>query len=185
LVLNDPLVDNSRGYNWDSGISGSTKFGTCNFIAGAYYVKAIQNGAYHYCAARQTDFSNFAYEVELTINSGDCGGIIFRADFTNFNYYYFSICQNGSNELLIFRGQQNSTPLRQSSFNPAIKTGLGQFNLIAVVANGSALNLYVNTSQIDSVIDTTYSQGQIGVLAANDVSNPTEVAFTKARVWSF
>jgi len=185
LALNDPLHDNSKGYNWDSGNSGSTKFGTCNFIAGVYHAKAISNGAYHYCAARQTNFVNFAYEVELTINSGDCGGIIFRADFSNFNYYYFSICQNGSYQLLVFKGQQNDTTLRQGSLNPAITTGLGQSNLIAVVANGNALNLYVNKQQIESITDTTYSQGQVGVLVGNDVSNPTEVVFTNAKVWTF
>jgi eukaryotic-like serine/threonine-protein kinase len=182
LVFFDPLNDNSQGHNWDVT---PTQFGTCNFADGAYQAVATQDGAYHYCAARQTNFSNFAYEVELIIKTGDCGGIIFRADFTNFKYYYFSICQNGAYEFLVFSGQNRSTTLRQNSFNPAIKTGLGQSNLIAVVANGNTLSLYVNHQQIDSVIDSTYSQGQIGVLSENDTANPTEIIFSNAKVWSF
>jgi hypothetical protein len=35
---------------------------------------------------------------------------------------------------------------------------------------------------IDSVNDSTYTQGQIGVLTGNDV-HAAETVFTKAKVW--
>jgi len=57
-------------------------------------------------------------------------------------------------------------------------------NLIAVVAKGNSITLYVNGQNIGSVSDSTYSQGEIGV-AADDVSNPTEVVFSNAKVWTF
>ena len=181
LALFDSLQSNNEGYAWDEH---PTFFGSCVFISGAYHAKSVQDGAYHYCAARQTDFSNYAYEVKMIILSGNCGGIIFRADFSNFKYYYFSICQDGSYNFLLFAGQNNAQVIRQHVSNSAISRGLGGANLVAVVANGSILSLYVNNQQIDSLTDPTYSQGQIGVLAENDTSNPTEVVFSNARVWT-
>ena len=70
-----------------------------------------------------------------------------------------------------------------NDWTPAFNTGLGQQNLIAVVANGSTITLYVNNQQVTSVDDSTYSQGQIGVVA-DDEGNPTEVEFRDAKVWT-
>ena len=36
------------------------------------------------------------YEVELTIVTGDCGGMLFRATASLWHYYYFRICQDGT-----------------------------------------------------------------------------------------
>ncbi len=104
LALNDPLVNNSQGYQWDEQ---PTQYGTCRFSNGAYHVAAPTTPFYHSCAARNTNFTNFAYEVQMTIVSGNCGAIIFRADIQNFRYYYFSICEDGSYQLLLFT-QQNT-----------------------------------------------------------------------------
>lgn len=49
----------------------------------------------------------------------------------------------------------------------AIKQGINQSNVIAVVANGSSFDLYVNGQKIDSASDGTYSQGFIGLIAAS------------------
>jgi len=66
---------------------------------------------------------------------------------------------------------------------PAINTGLNQLNTIAVVANGSQLDLYVNNQKIDSVNDSTYSQGTIAMIA-NSISAPTEVSYSNLKVWA-
>ena len=63
-----------------------------------------------------------------------------------------------------------------------INTGLNQSNLIAAVASGSTIDLYVNLHHIDSVSDSTYTSGQIGVVAFS-TGDPTEVAFNNAKVW--
>lgn len=62
--------------------------------------------------------------------------------------------------------------------------GLGQSNVIAVVANGDTLNLYVNNQKIDSIHDSTSSSGLIGFSAA-DTGEPTEVVYSYAKVWTF
>ena len=121
----------------------------------------------------------------MMITSGDCGGIIFRADFTNRHYYLFSICQDGSYQLRLYTqpaGPETKIFLQSSS--PNIHTGLGQSNLTAVVANNDSISLYANNQLINSVQDSTYSQGQIGLEADNN-NSPTEVVFSNAKVWTF
>jgi serine/threonine protein kinase len=182
LALDDPLSDNSHGYSWSEG---GDNLGTCDFTGGAYHVNAIQQNQGKGCVA-STNFSDFAYQIQVTIVKGDGGGdIIFRDDETKGNGYYFFIGQNGSYELGTYNNcKVNCTlkPLRNGS-SAAINTGLNQSNLLAVVASGRTIDLYVNHQKIDSYSDSSYSQGQIGVVAF-DVNSPTEVVFSDAKVWT-
>ena len=179
LALNDPLSDNSLGYFW--GESGDTT-GSCGFVDGAYHAIARISGTNHYCSASTTNFSNFAYEVQMTIIQGDYAGIVFRLNDTNHTFYYFRIGIDGSYAFDIYSSNGNST--LKSGPNSAIHNGLNQTNVIAVVADGSQIYLHVNLQLIDSVTDNTYSQGEVGV-AVYDSTNPTEAVFSNARVWTF
>jgi len=185
LAVFDPLSDNSHGYNW---YVNSDKFGTCAFTGGAYHVIAIpQPGTGPQpgkgCGPNSSNFSDFASQVQMKIVKGYGGGIFFRDDGKG-NGYYFLIGQNGTYELGIYNNCNNCTfkPLRTSS-STAIITDLNQPNLVAVVASGSTIDLYVNTQKIDSVSDSSYSKGRIGVFAS--VGNgSTEVVFSNAKVWT-
>jgi len=42
----------------------------------------------------------------------------------------------------------------------------------------------VNRQYVTGGSDSTYSHGQIGVVAYANNGNPTEVAFSKAKVWT-
>ena len=75
---------------------------TCTFTNGAYQVVAPGTSTYHRCTAQNTNFSNFAYEVELTIVTGDCEGMLFRASASLWHYYYFRICQDGTYALYLY-----------------------------------------------------------------------------------
>ena len=115
----------------------------------------------------------------MTIISGDAGGITFRV--TGSNFYLFAIAPDGSYHFDSVNGISLPTVVRQGT-NPAIHTGLNQSNLIAVVAIGNSISLYVNNNFLVKVTDSTYSSGQIGV-AASENSNATDVIFSNARVW--
>jgi hypothetical protein len=176
LALDDPLQDNSHGYSWYERTDGG---GSCAFTGGAYML--VSNTALRFCSANTT-FSNFVYQVQITTIKGDYGGIFFRSDTINANFYSFRIGQDGFYELDTF---QNNKFLQKlvAGFSNSINVGLGQENLLAVAANGSIITLYVNNVQIASVNDSTYSQGQIGVVADNE-GNLTEVEFRDAKVWT-
>jgi len=179
LALDDPLSDNSHGYNWhDSGDS----LGTCAFTGGAYHVNALQQGSNHYCIASR-NFSDFAYQVQMTIVKGFAGGIIFRVDYTKGDFYLFGIGQDGGYQLGFFNNG-NYQILRTRGSGTATNAGLNQSILLAVVANGSTIDVYVNNKNIDSVNNSSYTQGQIGVFESDLNGNgTTEVVFSNAKVW--
>jgi len=176
LALYDPLHDNSSGYNWDEVTNSN---GSCTFTGEAYQVATSHSGQFQPCT-EPTDFSNFIYQVQMTITAGGSGGIIFRVDSTHSKFYYFRIGQDGSFEFGLSTG--TGIQALKSGTSLVIKTGLGQSNLIAVAASGSNIDLYVNHQHIAYFSDSSYSHGQLGVCAV-DATGATEVIYSDALVW--
>ena len=119
----------------------------------------------------------------MTIISGDCGGIAFRHNAEAKSGYFFSVCQDGSYALGLYRDSGKNPQTLANSSSTAIHTGYNQSNVIAVAANGSSIGLYVNDQQIGNVNDTAYSSGVIA-LCANAPYGSTEVAYSNARLWT-
>jgi pSer/pThr/pTyr-binding forkhead associated (FHA) protein len=179
LVLLDPLKDNSAGYNWAEQTVGSS--GNCGFNGGAYHVSDTTTNFFVYCVAGNTNYSDFAYQVTMTIDKGDCGGIVFRADVSTSSFYNFVVCQAGALELSVF-SNNNGKVLIQPKDSTAIKTGLNQQNVIGVVAQGSSINLYINNQNVGSVTDSTLTSGSIGAVA-EAVNIASDAAYNNAKVW--
>ncbi len=177
LALSDSLSDNSKGYDWDENTN-------CAFKGGAYHDIAPDPHFGDYCIAKATDFSNFAFEVQMQVIKGDAGGIVFRVTSTNptNKYYILDVDQTGSYSFDVVNGSNDSTLAGGSS--AAINQGVNQTNLLAVVAQGTSITLYVNHRPIAHVTDSTYSHGQVG-LDANPIDNhPTEVVYSNVKVWT-
>jgi hypothetical protein len=180
LVLNDPLVDNSKGYQWEQGKNSNNA--TCQFTANGLDVTQPRQGFFHGCVALNTDFTNFAYEVQMTMLSGDYAGIHFCIDKARGTYYFFYIKPTGDYELRTLSNDQFTGTLK-SGASTAIHIGLNTSNLIAVVVQNGNINLYVNRTLLNSVSDSSYTHGTIGVYTGNDV-NSAETVFSNAKVWS-
>ncbi len=181
LALNDPLKDNSKGYQWDEiNDTNNPNSGTCVFRGGVYHVTEGQTGYFQTCNTKSTHFSDFAYQIQMTILKGDGGGIVFRTDNSGNNLYYFSIYRDGTYQFSITNSTTTKTILTKHT--SAINTTLNQPNLIAVVAQGNTFDFYINKQHVGTITDKTYIEGRIGV-AAEDVNNSTDVAFSNAEVW--
>jgi eukaryotic-like serine/threonine-protein kinase len=179
LALNDPLVDNSNGYQWETTPDPG---GVCQFTNGAYQVNEHQTGKVEYCPAYHTSFgSNFAYQVQMTMVQGDQGGLIVQ-DATHNISYYFILSQNGQYSLAYYI---NKTPTSLSTGTaPSFNTGFGQINLIQVSVTSNNIALYVNNQFIQNVGISTYGFGYIGVFV-RDLQNPTEAIFRDVKAWNF
>lgn len=174
LVFADPLHDNSQGHNWQE--VGSS----CEFMNDAYQVSS-QNQGINTCAEADA-LENFAYQAQMVITQGDAGGLIFRYDKTQETFYYFSVSAKGSYSLSYSKNGYR-IPILNAAASSAIQTGTGQTNLLAVVARGRNIDLYVNHQHLAGITDATVVNGQIGVAAENN-GNTTEIKFYDAKAWN-
>lgn len=180
LVLDDPLRDTGKGYQWDqTSLSG----GRCAFANGAYHVTATQLGIIS-CnpQAKVPALGNLTFQVQMTIISGDEGGLAFRVNQATTQFYYFGVTGDGSYHLDSVDGSFNLPNTLLQGSNAAIKKGLNVSNVLTVVANGPQISLYVNRALVGKVTDSAFTSGQLG-LVAGDMGNTTDVAFTGAKAW--
>ena len=177
-ALNDALAGNS-GSGWDEDQAQGG--GGCAFTGGAYHASLFSKGFYFPCFARNTNFSNFAFQVQMTITKGDVGGLIFRANSSANKFYAFRLGTDGLFDLFVAKYSAHTTDLSYGN-SSAIKRDAGQTNLLTVIARDSNIYLYVNKQYVGSVSDGTYQSGQIG-LFVSDRTNSTDVAFSNAQVW--
>jgi len=179
LLLDDSLAQNSAS-RWDSYNSAANS--GCVFSGGAYHVIEQQTGYFNPCFANGPTFSNFTFQVQMTILEGEAGGMLFRANNQAAKFYLLAINADQSYGLYAYSGNTGSnatTIFAGSSF--AIK-GLNQPNLVTLIAQGNQLTLFVNKRYVDSAADGTYKAGLIA-LVANSHNQPTEIAYTDAQVW--
>ena len=179
LAFVDPLSQESQ---WSS-LSSSGTGGACQFTGGAFHVREQQKDYFMNCPASGI-FSNFTFEVQLTVTRGDCGGMTFR-DGGSGHFYYFHICQNGSYRVSKYISNSGSDAKTLiSSSSSVFHTGLGQQNKIAVVADGGTMTFYVNERRIAQVQDSSYTSGSVGLIADARDENTTDVAYTNAKLWT-
>ncbi len=182
-TINDPL-NSSVPSNWLQYNNGS--YG-CQFTGNAYYAWAEQPGLVTHCSAVNVpNFSNFALQVQMTIVSGDAGGLIFRNNGTD--QYRLNVGPKASyNFIVTVNGDTghgaDCCEMLASGSSQAINQGLNQTNILTVVARGSDIYLYINGKYVNHVIDTHISFGQIG-LFAYAFSQPTGVDFSNLKVWT-
>ena len=163
---------------------GYTTSGCVGYLTGGAYHVSAEISYFSACYASQSSqraiLKNFAFEVQMTVINGNCGGLIFRANGNEL--YYYEICADGTYTLRRYTSNNSATSIL-SAFSSSINPGLGKSNTIAVVANGSLITLYVNTTQINHITDSSYLEGAIAIFASA-VSSTTEVSFSNARVWT-
>jgi hypothetical protein len=190
IVLDDPLRDNSKGYQWTEGPNSPS--GDCRFDKQAYQLVASSSvGDTLVACGPQVDtvrLDNLAFQASLTVNLGLSAGLQFRVSDDRLSRYEFTISPLGEYALTWFAPDTDQKTLG-SGRSAAIKRGQGQTNLVGVVANGPALRCYVNGTLVVAVTDRTFGGvGGLGLVAYpqyNAVRGESDavVAATNARAW--
>lgn len=180
ITRTTPVLDDSLQtpdlYNWDTGAG-------CSFKHHTYTITVKQKGFFLPCLAQKTAFSNFAYQIDMRITTGDAGGLIVRANARNTESYLFVVGLDGTYNVYYFPGnpKQRAQTLAEG-YSDHIQTGPNQDNILGVIASGTSLDFYINKKYITSVIDDRRSNGLIGLLA-NNYTHTTEVVYAHAQVW--
>ncbi len=176
LIFSDPMT--SDRFNWTTG---STDDGVCTFIGGVYQVLGKKKGSTNPCLGSGilfSNYSNFIFEVQMTMISGTGGGIRFHI--SSIGSDNFIVYRDGHCELMTDEssGDYRSTLLRTTT-RSTIKKGLKQINTIAVVVRGKQIDLYVNHVHMGGTHDSFSSQGSFGLVADQE----SQVAYSNARLW--
>jgi len=183
VLLDDPLSAPTNN-NWDQlSPSQSTVNGSCAYSNGGYHSMMPTKGFFQPCYERTSSFTNFAYQVQMTIVSGDEGGIIFRANPNSSQFYLFRVNVNGGYDLFQYidsNGKDAKDLLTGTA--SSFKNGLNTQNTITVVAQSGTLYFYINGQYVASASTNAFPSGLIGVFGESN-TNATDVAFSNAKVW--
>lgn len=179
MKLNNTMQSNNPIENWDI-MDISTGAG-CTFIKGSYHAGELKGGNFSACFEHGIDLADFSYQVDMTILKGDQGGIAFRANPDTGTFYYFYLDTHGNYALELVNSDTLGQPLAQG-FSVAINKGFNVPNLIAVVAKGSSIQIYVNMQPVTGVTDSSVGHGNLGVVA-QDLNTSTDVSFNNAQAW--
>ena len=109
---------------------------------------SLSQQGFNYCGPKANGlvFSNLAFEANITILQGDYAGIWFRFDKTQKTRYVFSIISTDGRSVLVTDNNGAITSLKQDR-PVALRPG-PQTNLLAIVAIGDTITLYVNNHSL-------------------------------------
>ncbi len=186
VVINDPLTSNRLG--WEAVPSQKN---SCAFTDAGYEVRADNINKAQTCLADKTNFGDFAFQIEMTLKTGDVGGIWFRDNYllillgNSFTYGYFDLYafqQNGYRTELLPECDpiQTGCPIGES-FRPQ------QTVTVTIIAIGTSIELYVDTFKVKTLTNGVSSSGKIGVFAeiANGQQDAqTDILFANMRIWT-
>lgn len=175
LKLSDPLSNNSKGSGWQED-------NLCKFQGNAYHATDNQANTFTACSAVKTNFSDFTFEVEALLNSGDGIGITFRGNADKSQFYRLAIYTDGSYAVYLYVDTTGTNSRKLTNGNITPTPDLTNTNLISVVARGNTMAIYLNKTEVTTFTDPTYSSGQIGV-AVTDISNSADGVFSNLNVW--
>jgi hypothetical protein len=165
-------------YNKDSG--------STFYSGGTLHIRDLNPTSTTMYHELHSSYSNFILDVDMTLVDGTLNnweGVNVRKQ-DNSNYYAFSISADGYYQISKFTSGESTSlvgPLKSSY----IYTGKGSTNHMTVECNRDVLILKVNSHQLGTVTDSTYSSGTLSLkAAAMDDNSFTEVAFDNLKITS-
>jgi eukaryotic-like serine/threonine-protein kinase len=181
-VYTDPLTDpnsaTTQAAQWDQST-------VCAFTANGYQVTANSLHAFETCHEAATSYTDFAAQVDMSIQSGHSGGLLFRMSEAPGQGYLFEVNSQGQYKISVSSDFDlgSLTTLRDWTNSSALKTGTAN-NQLQVIAKGSTLLFYLNgVYQPGPIQDTTLSSGNIGFLATSENGDTTNVIYSNLSIY--
>jgi len=180
ITSNSPLLLDNLSANNNSWYENTA----CVFMNGTYHVIVRQANLLVPCESTSLSYDNAAFQVDISLLSGNDTGLIFRAN--DQQYYDFEITSQG--DFFFRRHDANAsngtyTYLIQDTRSNAIALG-NQKNTLLVIANGSDFKLFINNVFVGEQQDSTYSSGQVGFVIGTLPSETSgEASFAHFKVY--
>lgn len=174
-LLSDPLSSNTNNRWPDDGVA-------CAFRDGAYHVLVRQPNYLQPCSPQGYTFDNCAIKVDVSLLQGNDAGFIFRASGDQF--YDFEVNDQGQ---YYFRRHDANTGANYVFLVPATSSGAihnGAANTLMMIANGNDFRLFINGTFLKEVQDSTYSSGQLSLVAGTlATTSSADASFANLNVY--
>lgn len=166
----------------------------CKFQGDGYHVLSksslLNQNGFSGCRESGTQYSNATFTVDVTINSGQSGGLFFYVSnqaLGAYAGYLFEIDTQGNYQIMRssdFSVGGNTVTLQNSTMTSALKTGTGAKNSLQVIARNGTLLFYINGTFVNQQSDSTYTTGQIAFLAtAGQDGQQADVTYSNLSVY--
>jgi hypothetical protein len=173
VLFQDDFSDSSSG--WDSVRDAD---GMTDYEGGAYRIQVLKPD-YDFWANPGLSFTDTHIEVDASKQGGPDDndfGVICRYLDTN-NFYFFVISSDGYYGIgKVLDGEHILIDMDNMTPSDHIKLG-SVSNAIRADCIGSTLTLYVNGQLVDSKEDSTFTSGDVGLMAGTFDTPGTDIAF--------
>jgi len=167
----------NSGSGWNTLNSESAKV---NYASGEYVVKFNKNKLYVWSNPGTRTFKNVQVEVTVKKISGaaDASFGVICNYVDKDNYYYAGVDANGFYAIVKYKGQKDNFLTGGGKWAKSNKIALkaNEYNISAECINGS-ISLYVDGALIETVKDSDYTSGNVGVFAWSNDTATAEIHF--------
>ena len=159
------LQDDFSSSKWGTG---TDKDSSIEYANNALQVTLFTKNYFVWSTPNDQNYSNVHLEVTVTNNNTDpttAFGLMCNQQTTSNDFYYFAVTPAGQYAIAkAVTGQKDLflTNNNQWQYSDAIKANAPSYRVSADCGNGT-LTLYVNGQKVDSIADTTYSNGGVAV----------------------
>ena len=183
ILFQDNFSDVNSG--WDRT---TNEYGTTDYATGGYEIKVIQTDAFFFANPYQTFQNDVRIEVDATkIGGPDDNAFGMQCRYQDVdNYYFFYISSDGFVGIGIDSAGQK-TIISSSDGNMVSNSSINQgaaTNHIRADCIGSNLTLYVNGTQAAAATDSTFTGGDVGLIAKTFSEAGTDIMFTNFMVYN-
>jgi len=182
ILFQDNFSDTSSGWDQYSSANGST-----DYASGGYRINVTQPNYSFFANPSQTFQNDVRIEVDATKSGGpddNAFGVICRYQDVD-NYYYFYISSDGF--VGIGANKAGTKSIISSSdgkltTDSSIKQGAATNHLRADCV-GSTLTLYANGTQVATASDSSFTGGDVGLIARTFDTGGTDILFSNFFVY--
>ncbi len=166
VLLKDDFSDSST--NWGTGTDADS---SVEYANGGLDISVFKTGLFVYSTPNDQAYQNVHIEVNIENHSTDdiaTFGVMCDQQVTTDAYYYFGISPNGEyaiNKAAVANDDTVLTNDGEWTASDLIKKNAASYQVGADCGSDGTLTLYVDGQKIDSVQDTSYSKGMVGVFA--------------------
>ena len=177
------LKDDFSNSNSSWGV-GTDVYSSVEYSNGGLQMQVFSPDYFTWSTPNATDYDNVHIEVTAIHNDTNpttAFGVICNEQRNPESHYYFVITASG--EYAIAKAEAGQTDIfltnnDQIGFSDLIPQNAASYRVGADCASDGRLTLYVDGQQIDSVTDTTFTTGRVGLIAwSGDEAPSADIVF--------